>query len=124
MAISSKFRFEILQRDSFICQYCGDSPPNVVLHVDHIDPVSRGGEDHETNLITACSGCNLGKLANPLKYRQMIQKRIKKPVKRIKTPIKAREPKRLPIDQFYDQNQIFGYKIYEKKMKFLKKEPK
>lgn len=59
--ISKKIRFEVFKRDSFKCQYCGKSSPDVVLHVDHISPVSKGGENDLLNLITSCVDCNLGK---------------------------------------------------------------
>lgn len=63
MAIGKSLRFQIFARDGFTCQYCGQQPPAVVLEVDHIHPVSRGGEDHEDNLVTACFDCNRGKRA-------------------------------------------------------------
>lgn len=56
-----KLRFTILQRDNFTCQYCGRKAPDVVLHLDHIFPNSKGGLLVEENLITACSDCNIGK---------------------------------------------------------------
>jgi len=59
-------RFEVFKRDDFTCQYCGNHPPNAILHVDHINPVKLGGENNIDNLITACSHCNLGKSATPL----------------------------------------------------------
>lgn len=43
--LSKKVRFEIFKRDSFKCQYCGGASPEVVLHVDHINPVSKGGDN-------------------------------------------------------------------------------
>jgi hypothetical protein len=60
-AISARNRFEVFKRDSFRCQYCGKSSPDVVLHVDHIKPVSKGGDNSIMNLITSCQCCNLGK---------------------------------------------------------------
>jgi hypothetical protein len=60
-AISKKLRFEVFKRDSFTCQYCGQSAPNVVLHIDHIHPVSKGGKNTILNLITSCLACNQGK---------------------------------------------------------------
>lgn len=54
-------RFCILKRDNFRCQYCGRPAPEVSLEVDHIVPVSKGGDNNPENLITACSDCNLGK---------------------------------------------------------------
>ena len=62
-AINKKLRFEIFERDKFICQYCGRTPDkdNVVLQVDHIVSVKNGGENEKENLITACWDCNIGK---------------------------------------------------------------
>lgn len=59
--ISKKLRFEVFKRDSFTCQYCGKSAPNVILEVDHINPVSKGGTNDLLNLITSCRDCNRGK---------------------------------------------------------------
>lgn len=59
--ISKKIRFEVFKRDSFTCQYCGRSAPNVVLHIEHIQPVAKGGTNDLLNLLTACSDCNHGK---------------------------------------------------------------
>ncbi|MEK6735953.1 MAG: HNH endonuclease, partial [Pseudomonadota bacterium] len=57
-------RYNILSRDKFRCVICGSSPAkdlSVELHVDHIHPWSRGGQNIEDNLRTLCSKCNLGK---------------------------------------------------------------
>ncbi len=58
---NQKIRFEVFKRDKFTCQYCGRSAPDVTLQADHIDPVSKGGEDDILNLITSCFDCNSGK---------------------------------------------------------------
>ncbi len=60
-ALGTKLRFEVFKRDKFTCQYCGKISPNVVLEVDHIDPVSKGGDNSILNLITSCFDCNSGK---------------------------------------------------------------
>lgn len=60
-SLSKKTRFEVFKRDSFKCQYCGASAPEVVLVVDHIEPISKGGLDEMVNYITACQPCNAGK---------------------------------------------------------------
>lgn len=60
-AIKKSVRFEVFKRDSFACQYCGAKAPEAVLHIDHINPVSNGGDNEIINLITACKDCNLGK---------------------------------------------------------------
>lgn len=59
--IGMRLRFFVFQRDEFTCQYCGSPAPLVTLHVDHIRPVSKGGTNDLTNLITSCVDCNLGK---------------------------------------------------------------
>lgn len=59
--ISKKLRFEIFKRDGFKCQYCGASAPDVLLDVDHIQPVSKNGTNDILNLITSCKACNSGK---------------------------------------------------------------
>lgn len=61
MSISYRTRFQVLERDSFTCQYCGAIPPGAQLQIDHFHPRSRGGSDDISNLITACRECNQGK---------------------------------------------------------------
>lgn len=65
-AISKSVRFEVFKRDGFCCAYCGAMPPEVVLEVDHITPVSAGGGNERDNLITSCRDCNRGKGARQL----------------------------------------------------------
>lgn len=72
--ITKKVRFEVFKRDSFKCQYCGKSAPDVILHVDHINPVSKGGDNDIMNLITACEDCNQGKKARLLDDKSIIEK--------------------------------------------------
>jgi hypothetical protein len=59
-------RFEVLKRDGFACHYCGRRAPDVVLHVDHIEPVAAGGETTLENLVASCAECNLAKSDRPL----------------------------------------------------------
>ena len=72
--LSKSLRFEVFKRDSFSCVYCGRSAPDVVLHVDHVVPVSKGGTNEITNLVTACSDCNLGKSNRKLDDKSMVAK--------------------------------------------------
>lgn len=61
---SLRLRFRVMKRDNFSCRACGASPalqPGLVLHVDHIEAWSPGGETVEENLQTLCEPCNLGK---------------------------------------------------------------
>ncbi len=57
-------RYDVLRRDRFKCVLCGASPatdPTCTLHIDHIRPLSRGGETDLHNLRVLCSQCNTGK---------------------------------------------------------------
>lgn len=64
--VSVRTRFEVFKRDGFTCQYCGRKSPDVVLEVDHVQPVALGGSNDVINLITACWDCNHGKSDKPL----------------------------------------------------------
>ena len=62
--MSPRLRLAVLHRDNFTCMICGankNSDPNVVLHVDHIEPVAAGGQDEMENLQVLCQVCNIGK---------------------------------------------------------------
>lgn len=72
--LSKKTRFEVFKRDGFTCQYCGRSAPDVILEVDHIEPVAAGGSDNIMNLITACRDCNRGKSKVKLSDDAVIRK--------------------------------------------------
>lgn len=59
--LSNKTRFEVFKRDSFTCKFCGGSAPQVVLEVDHLQPVAVDGDNDMMNLVTSCRECNNGK---------------------------------------------------------------
>lgn len=60
--LTSSLRYDILQRDEFKCRLCGrNAGEGVELHIDHVQPVSKGGLTEEDNLRTLCKDCNLGK---------------------------------------------------------------
>lgn len=44
-----------------VCTRCGKRPPEVVLHMDHIVPASKGGPSNRQNLQFLCASCNLKK---------------------------------------------------------------
>lgn len=60
---------EILRRDNFLCQYCGQSYPH--LTIDHIIPRRLGGPHSWENLVTACPPCNHRKGGRTLEQSQM-----------------------------------------------------
>jgi 5-methylcytosine-specific restriction endonuclease McrA len=57
-------RYQVLQQTPY-CQCCGRRPPEVVLHVDHIQPRYFFPElaMQITNLQVLCKDCNFGKSA-------------------------------------------------------------
>ncbi len=60
--VTPKLRYQVFERDHFRCVRCGASAADgAKLHVDHIVPVSRGGQTVMSNLQTLCETCNLGK---------------------------------------------------------------
>lgn len=73
-ALSKRVRFEVFKRDKFTCQYCGKAAPDVVLVIDHIDPVANGGTNDVLNLITSCDPCNAGKGARALADDSVVSK--------------------------------------------------
>lgn len=57
-------RTNILLRDMFTCQFCGDKPPAHQLTLDHVLPRIHGGKTNWTNIVTACKTCNHNKGSN------------------------------------------------------------
>ncbi len=53
MTISKKLRVEVFKRDGFRCVYCGRTPPEIVLEVIHVEPVSKRGKENINNLVTS-----------------------------------------------------------------------
>jgi rubrerythrin len=62
--MTNKLRESVKVRDNFTCRNCGNSihkEPNLLLEIDHILPVSKGGYTVEDNLQTLCWKCNRAK---------------------------------------------------------------
>lgn len=63
-AMTNDLREAIKKRDNYTCCLCGNSifkEPNLLLEVDHIIPVSKGGRTEAGNLQTLCWRCNRAK---------------------------------------------------------------
>lgn len=78
-------RINVLTRDKFRCQYCGQRLPASKLNYDHVIPRDQGGKTEWTNIVTSCYDCN-SKKANRTP-QQAGMKLLSKPVK----------PKYLPL---------------------------
>ncbi len=59
--IGARLRWKVLSKDNFRCVACGIDSQSEILHVDHIIPLSLGGETIESNLRTLCCKCNMGR---------------------------------------------------------------
>ena len=62
--MTKKLRESIKERDHFTCCLCGNSikkEPNLLLEIDHIIPVAKGGRTTTENLQTLCWRCNRSK---------------------------------------------------------------
>ena len=60
-AMTTDLREAIKKRDNYTCCICGNSiykEPNLLLEVDHIIPISKGGKTEANNLQTLCWRCN------------------------------------------------------------------
>lgn len=62
--MTPKLRNYIKERDNYTCMLCGNSTlkeENLLLEIDHIIPISKGGLTEENNLQTLCWKCNRSK---------------------------------------------------------------
>lgn len=59
--MTTSLREKIKKRDNYTCKYCSNSvekEPNLLLEIDHIKPLAKGGMTTEENLQTLCWKCN------------------------------------------------------------------
>lgn len=77
----NQIRFKVFLRDNFTCIYCGRSTfeHNIELHLEHINPKSKNGDDNINNYATSCKDCNLSKhdILLPKNIKDRITKEIK-----------------------------------------------
>lgn len=52
---------ELFRRDHHTCLYCGKTLKDKLLTRDHVKPLSKGGRDIWSNVVTACRRCNIHK---------------------------------------------------------------
>lgn len=78
-------RINVLTRDGFQCQYCGNRFPRRQLNYDHVLPRNQGGRTVWENIVTACYPCNSRKAGRTPEQARM---------RLLKTPFR---PKTLPL---------------------------
>jgi len=62
--LSEKTRDLVITRDGLTCRLCGGPVERSDVHVDHIRPRAKGGDDSLSNLQVSHSACNVRKGAN------------------------------------------------------------
>lgn len=132
-AISKKLRFEVFKRDKFKCVYCGASAPDVVLQVDHIDPVAKGGDNNILNLATSCFACNSGKSDRRIDDQSVLKKQkdqldqLQERMEQIEMMIEWQKGLKNIKDRILDDLKEFweelapGYSVTETGLKRIKK---
>jgi 5-methylcytosine-specific restriction endonuclease McrA len=78
-------RTNVLARDKWTCQYCGQKMGSRELTYDHVYPKSKGGETRWENIVMACTPCQRKKGSKTVAQSGM---------RPLKTPIR---PEWLPI---------------------------
>ena len=63
MASLETYRLLVVARAGGSCEYCRllQYASGVTFHIDHVIPLSLGGETKSSNLALSCPGCNLSK---------------------------------------------------------------
>ncbi|MFQ5954975.1 MAG: HNH endonuclease [Kiloniellales bacterium] len=57
---------KIFERDCYKCVYCGKQLTRYTATLNHVTPVSAGGDNGYDNLVPACFACNSMKTGRPL----------------------------------------------------------
>ena len=59
-------RLKVFERDAYICKYCAKQLTRFTATLDHVQPVSQGGDNSIGNLVTACLHCNSRRGSRPV----------------------------------------------------------
>lgn len=68
-------RIRVFERDAYKCRYCGKQLTRFTATLDHLQPVSEGGDNSFGNLATACLHCNSRRGARPVMDALLNEKR-------------------------------------------------
>lgn len=74
--ISGAVQQKVWAADHFACMYCGRKMGEVLLTIDHFQPLELGGKNDISNYLTACKPCNKDKGSqSPLDW--LVGKRVR-----------------------------------------------
>jgi len=59
-------RLKVFERDGYTCKYCAKQLTRFTATLDHVQPVSRAGDNSIENLVTACLHCNSKRGSRPV----------------------------------------------------------
>ena len=59
--VPGSVRYEVLKRARYRCELYGASAEEIALHIDHIIPRNKGGQDDLNNFQAVCMTCNTNK---------------------------------------------------------------
>ena len=59
-------RIKVFERDDYKCHYCKKQLTRFTATLDHVQPVSEGGDNSYDNLVTACLHCNSQRGSRPV----------------------------------------------------------
>jgi hypothetical protein len=62
----SENRLKVFERDNYKCKYCAKQLTRFTATLDHVQPVSQGGDNSFDNLVTACLHCNSQRGSRPV----------------------------------------------------------
>ena len=78
-SLSKSLRFEVFRRAHSRASIRGRKAPEVLLEIDHLEPVAKGGTNNLLNLIASCKDCNSGKSAKRLSETTILDKQRAQP---------------------------------------------
>ena len=96
-------RFNLFLRDEFTCQYCGSKGD---LTFDHVVPRADGGITSWTNVVAACSPCNLKKGSRSLKQLGMS---LRKPPRQPESEQLRNMGRKFPPNHLHESGMDFLY---------------
>ena len=61
--------FELIRKYKYVCLCCHQQEPNIILTIDHVIPISKGGPNVINNIQPLCGPCNYKKGRKSTDYR-------------------------------------------------------